>query len=292
MLPPWFSLARDELHVLIQPQRIELKRLKGLRGFKPQLVDQQTINLKTDETAIILPKDWLGVIEQLQSVFKDKKWHAASAVITLPSCFMRYAVVPWRGEITTKAEWQAYLNHHFVMAYGEVVKGWNMRMDAPKYKEATLASAMPSALHLALSNTFSQVNMRVTAISAYFMQAVNQMLVAHKSIRDGWFMVVEKQYLTMSLIEDGKWRMVRSLPLEHDISAQVEMLIQRETILKSLGIRKSVSRKNHPIFIHWPQSKDVKTLNIEKHQVVNMVSDRHFEGVETKTKKSMHWATR
>jgi len=276
VLPHWFSLVRDELQVLIQPQSIELSRLKGIRGFKPQLIHQKTINLKKD--VVNSPDDWQDVVKNLQILLKDGKWYTPNARVILSSYFMRYAVIPWNSEITTDDESQAYLNHHFVMAYGDVVKSWNMCMDVPKYKQSGLASAMPNSLRLALNDVFAQANIRLAAIYPYLMEVVNQLLEANNLISNCWLVVVESQRLSLSLIEEGEWRVVRSLPLETDIAAQIEALIQREAILENV----SVKNKNHPILIHWPQAADIKTIDIKHRRVMN-VGFSHHSGARSAT---------
>ncbi len=64
MLPHWFNVIsnlfyHDELRVLVGQQCIELWRLRGLRGFKPKLAHQQTVNV-TEEHAATSPDDWQG----------------------------------------------------------------------------------------------------------------------------------------------------------------------------------------------------------------------------------------
>ncbi|PCJ31866.1 MAG: hypothetical protein COA90_04985 [Gammaproteobacteria bacterium] len=293
MLRHWFSLLRDELQVFIQPHRIELLRLKGVRGLRPQWVDAKTISFKREMSTLTLPDDWPRVIKQLSLELKEDRWQASTASVVLSSHFMRYAVVPWMSEISTTDEWQAYLNHHFVMAYGDVVKSWNLHMDEPQYKNTTFASAMPNTLHTALNDTFSKAKLPLTTIQPYFIQAVNQLIEDHTTISNGWLIVIENEHLTMSLIEEGEWCMVKSVPLAANIEAQIDMLIEREIMLKRIKVNDKVERRHgYAIFIHWPNSSEVKTLNIKSHRVINVVSKQQVNNRQAKQQPSIQWMTR
>lgn len=300
MLPHWFNVIsnlfyHDELRVLVGPQYIELWRLRGLRGFKPKLAHQQTVNV-TEERAATSPDDWQGVVKRLQALLKEDKWQAVSATVILSSHFMRYAVIPWNSEITTAGERQAYLNHHFVMTYGDAVKAWNMRMDEASYKKSALASAMPAGLQTALKETFANTKAnnptRLAAIYPYLMLAANQALGVNRLIHNCWFAVVESQRLTLSLIENGEWQVVRSLPLESDVAAQIEALILREMMLENVSIKQAESRKSHPVLMHWSKVDEVKTIEINHRRVVNVVSSQHPESRRSGAQQIMHWATR
>ena len=294
MLPRWFSMTfnlfyKDELHVHIGSQSIELWRLKSVIGFKPQLLQHEVIKLSDVAHS---PDDWHGVLGQLQTLLKDNKWQAPTATVTLSSHFMRYAVIPWNSEITTSEEQQSYLKHRFTMGYGDAVKSWNMRMDAPKYKKAALASAMPDGLQVALSDTLAQANSRLDALYPYLMQAANHVFETKNFTGDCWLAVVENQRLGLSLIEDGEWQVVRNLPLEVDVAVQIETLIQRETMLENVSIHTSESRKRYQVLIHWPSSGELKSIEIQHRRVVGVVCNQHLASRPASAQQSMDWATR
>ena len=276
----WFK--HDELRVFIQPQAIALWRFKGVRGFKPQLAQHNIVQLSNIGNT---PDDWQFVVEQLQTLLKDDKWQAVAAKVMISSHFMRYAVIPWNSEITSADERQAYLNHHFVLALGDAVKSWDMRMDAPKYRQSALASAMPSSLQLALVDVFAQANMRLRAVHPYLMQAANQALEAFKTEGSGWLTVVENQRLCVALMVDSSWRMVRNLPLETDIATQIETMIKREQMLSNTEIQ-----PNFPLIVHWPNTAAVQVVDIAGHRVRSLVSHEPAETRQKNRLKSLDWA--
>ena len=277
-------LKHDELRVFIQPQAIALSRFKGVRGFKPQLVRHEVIQLSEIASS---PDDYAVLIKRLQTLLKDDKWQAVAAKVMLSSHFMRYAVIPWNSEITSADERQAYLNHHFVLALGDAVKSWDMRMDAPKYRQSALASAMPSSLQLALADVFAQANMHLRAVNPYLMQAANQSLEALKTEESGWLAVVENQRLCVTLMVDGTWRMVRNLSLETDIATQIETLIKREQMLSSAEMQ-----PNLPLIVHWPNTPAVQAIDIAGHRVWSLVSREPAETRQTNRLESLDWAMR
>ena len=109
---------------------------------------------------------------------------------------------------------------------------------------------------------------------------------------DALMAVVENQRLSLSLIENGEWIMVRSLPLETNITAQIETLIQRETILENISTQSAESRKNYPVFMHWTKVDEVKTIEIKHRRVVNVVSSQYSESKLPDKQKLMSWAAR
>jgi len=274
------QLVKDELHVFIRPQSIIVKRFKGIRGFKMTRVDQQKISLKNDITNADIDINGHYLSEHLQKILKDNRWQATTAKIVLSNCFVRYVVVPWNAEIITNKEREAYLNHQFLSVYGDALSDWNKCQSVADYGRWTLASAVPSEFLQTIHMLFLNANIKLSAVQPHLMHIANQAYRVIKEKRQSqsyWLIAIADGRLCLGLIADGEWLFVKSILIETDVIAQIETLIQRETLLNSATAKVVKQREQLPLLLHWMDGPNADEIQIQHYRVIRLTSSMLFD---------------
>lgn len=249
MLPHWFenisgafintgfaALHGSELRVLLQPNKIELHLLKTdvLAGFKTKSIKRQVIEAE-DEAPV--GKISTKLLTKLGDALQTSIWQKAAPVAVFSNAFVHYAVLGWNAEISGKQERNAYLQHSFLQHFGEASKRWLLCEHLAGYGQMSIASGIDQALFNQVEVVFDKANMPLKAAHPLLMLAMNRAIAYLKINKSGqsfWLACFESERLTMALIVQGEWKLVRNVPLESDADLQLRTLIQRETILQSL----------------------------------------------------------
>lgn len=265
MLPHWFKVfvskitLRDELKIFIQPRYLLLVRVK--RFSKNIIVDSQLIEVDpyargtlSSTAAPELTVDkvayqdmWHPVISALRAVLSELRWQRAIPVIIISSHFVRYSIVTWNAELTNALEKEAYLRHCFAIAYGDASKEWDLRVSAGGIGLPSLASGISKSLLKAIQIELTRASLLTDAIHPNLMLATNETrayLGKEKRGQSLWFVSLEPSRLCLTLIEKGKWTVIKNIAVETNINEQITALIQRESILAG------IDTTNWPVIIH------------------------------------------
>ena len=270
MLLHWFkSLIKDELWVFIHPQHMVLMRISRplTKGLKQQIVDKQLIDLpqniadRSHES-----QDWKILTKHLKQALNDTKWQGTMPTVIVSNHFARYAVIPWNTELAVEAERQAYMQHCFNLVFGEPAKAWDLRMSEPDFGKPAIASAINLSLLHALHDVFAEADMALTAVYPQLMLAINQTLSElkmHKKALSFWLIAIQSERVSLMLLIDGGWRLVKNVAIEADISAQVTALIQREIVNSNVP-------EKIPVLQYWPESKSKQPLSLVYHKATKV----------------------
>jgi hypothetical protein len=95
--------------------------------------------------------------------------------LVLSNHFVRYAVLPWSDGLSTPAEEEAYLRHHFAKIHGERAKAWSLRASEAPRGALRLASAIDTALVEALKAAFPKNGKaKLVSMQPELMEAANR----------------------------------------------------------------------------------------------------------------------
>lgn len=268
MLRHWCkSLFADELWIVIQPHEILLQRVSRRLSArsKPQVFSTKRIECahkllekNTDET------DWAILARYLRQALNEPMCQSAVPRLVLSNHFVRYAVIPWNNELSTQDERLVYTKHSFTQAFGENVKGWDLRMSQSAYGQSTIASAIDRTLLNTIHSVFDELSMPLQAIYPHLMLTINHTFMeinnkklSYNTMSDFWIVTIQNQRLCIALHDQSGWRLVKSLTAELDVMRQIKMLIHREIMNGNL-------QEDLPVFVYAPdanQSKAIKSLD-------------------------------
>jgi len=275
-------LFSDQVEVFIQPHRIELLRItRSLQNrFQPRVLRQQVIDLPCADDG---SDPWITVSAKLTHALKHDDWQKSSVVVILSNHFVRYTTIPWHPDLRSTAEQQAYLAHTFQLAFGDTAKHWDMRMSAAGYGKDNLASAVPMHIIQHLQFACTEAELPLTAIQPHLMRTLNQSFAQVKRMAASdraclyhgqskaytcWFVAIQQDRLCLALIENGNWRLIKNILVEHDISEQVAAHLQRETINHNVTGKPVV-------LLNWPSLHHGQSLRLEEYAVVKIL-ENHF----------------
>jgi len=253
--------------VIIQPREITLQRVaKKLNArSKPQILSTETIEFphhlltkNNDEN------DSNILANYLKQALSHPNYQGLISRLVLSNYFVRYAVIPWNSELSTQNERLAYTQHCFAQAFGESVKGWDLRMSQSAYGQSTIASAIDRTLLNTIHSVFDELSIPLQAIYPHLMLTINHTFMeinnkklSYNTMSDFWIVSIQNQRLCIALHDQSGWRLVKNLTAELDVMRQIKMLMHREIMNGNL-------QEDLPVFVYAPdanQSKTIKSLD-------------------------------
>jgi hypothetical protein len=150
---------------------------------------------------------WQGAISALKSLeFK----RPCNVTVVLSNHFVRYAIVPWSSALSTAAEEDAYVRHHFSKIHGERAKSWTLRASESTAGAPRLASAIDQALIDSIRDCFPKGGKaRLISAQPLLMSKFNEW---RKSIpaAGAWLVLAEPDRACVALHAEGRWRSVQN----------------------------------------------------------------------------------
>jgi hypothetical protein len=150
---------------------------------------------------------WHGALEAMKSI----AWPRARVTVVLSNHFVRYALVPWSAALTTPAEEEAFLRHHFAKIHGERAKGWLYRASEGRRGEPRLASAVDAELVAAIRALFPKGgSARLVSVQPALMHVFNGARAAVAQPGGAWLVIAESDRACVALHADGAFRAVQN----------------------------------------------------------------------------------
>lgn len=172
-------------------------------GFSPAelIVGGKSVACDPDYGA----EPWHGALERLKEVDLGK----SRVTLELSNHFVRYALVPWSDALSSPAEEEVYVRHHFAKIHGERAKGWAVRASEAAPGEPRLASAVDKDLIDGLRKSFEGKTARLVSIQPALMRRFNG---SRKALpKDGaWLVIAEPGRACIALHGGRGWRAVQS----------------------------------------------------------------------------------
>ena len=150
---------------------------------------------------------WQGAVAAL----KGLEWTRHCRVtVVLANPLVRYAVIPWSGGLSTPAEEEAYLRHHFGKIHGERAKAWSLRASEAPRGAARLASAVDTALLAELKSAFPKGGRaKLVSVQPELMEAANRWRSAIPA-RGAWLVLAEPERACLALHGGSGWHSVQN----------------------------------------------------------------------------------
>jgi len=143
--------------------------------------------------------------------------------VVLSSHLLRYAHLPWSPALASGDEWIAYARHVFGDTYGADAAAWRVRVSDGGRGKSRLACAADAALIDAIAAVE-----RVVSIQPHLMAAFNAGR-AEFGDAPGWFVLHEPGRLTVGLVADGEWKLIRNRQAGEGWRDSLPDLLHRET---------------------------------------------------------------
>lgn len=154
----------------------------------------------------------------------------SKVTVVLSSYHVRYALLPWSGNLGREAEWQAYAQHQFRRTYGAVADSWEVCVSPSPKGAARVACAVERSLRAELRSAIASAGAKLVSVQPGLMYAFN----AHR--RDfrgepGWLVAAEQGRLILALIANGLWEFVRVRNVTEAWRDELGAILRREAML-------------------------------------------------------------
>jgi len=218
-------LWADELRIGLAPERIVYRRKPRWRRKAAQ---QGALPLAAKEGE----EPWTAGIAALRELIGPASRRLNVSII-LSNRLVRYQLLPWNAELESEAEWLAFAKHAFTSAYGPAAKDWEIRVCATADKGPRLASAVDGALLPAIQSACQAPGVQLVSVQPCLMSAFNR---SRKRMfrSSAWFVIEEPENFVLALIENGKWRLVRSRRNAMNTDDAFASILDREAVLAGI----------------------------------------------------------
>ncbi|MDO8772305.1 MAG: hypothetical protein Q7K57_27105 [Burkholderiaceae bacterium] len=225
-MSPWLH---NELRVLVCPNQVILlpvQRTLTLRGLRRTIHDPHIASCDSATGSQL----WRAALQALESALPGCADGKTAATVILSNHFLRYAVVPWRGELADAQEDLTFARHCFIRVYGKAALQWELRLGDRQPEMSRLASAVDAELLDALRGVFNGAGVTLRSIQPHLMAAFNSLRV-HLQQRSAWFALLEPGNLCLTLLRNGHWSRVRSLRVDSTWREELPLILEREAYL-------------------------------------------------------------
>jgi len=145
---------------------------------------------------------WQGAIHALKNLDL-----AGKVTVVLSNHFVRYALVPWSGALSSPQEEDAYVRHHFVKIHGERAKSWVFRATGASSR---LCSAIDQDLLEELRACFAKHRKaKLVSVQPALMAAFNRWRGSIPA-SGAWLVLVEPGRACVGLHAQGHWQSVQN----------------------------------------------------------------------------------
>jgi len=222
-------LWRDQLHVELFPDRVNLARLS--RGWQQQEISRKTLPCGEPEAG---EAAWEAGLRVLQAEVPAMGGGRMDAVVVLSNHFVRYALIPWSDQVSNDSEEQAYVRHCFSVTYNDDADNLVMRVSPNGYGAMQVASAVDQRLLDGLERVAGVCNLRLNSVQPHLMSVFNQWR-RRLSGPMVWFVLAEQDKLCISLLKHGHWCSLRTMKSDNAWLTKLPNLLERELRLSDNG---------------------------------------------------------
>lgn len=199
---PWL----DRLHVVLAPATVVCATRR--RGFGRAAAPQRTV-LRCGPASEGPP--WAPAVDTLREWLAGQPLRGARVRVVLSDHFTRYAMLPWHGSLTGRAEREGLARHLFESRFGEVAQGWSVHVGRCGYGQAALACAVDRALLEAIEAACAMHGLRLSGACSLLAIAADGF--AARVGRDAGLLVLEPGRLSGLSVQQGGCHAVHSMRL-------------------------------------------------------------------------------
>jgi hypothetical protein len=209
-------LWRDEVSLHFGSHGATLTRRK--RGLQPQVILEKAV-VVTEGT----PGDWSQALSAVRKELEGHEWRQANARVVVADHWVRYAVVPWRSELTDDAERLAHGRLILRQIYGDEMGGWTMQLGQTVTGCAQLVCAIPTGLLSDVNAMLQQSALRLVSLRPHLVDAFNRW---RSRIPDSgsWFVTVDDGCLAAARLDGDNWVEVHRIRVGCDWAADLNRL--------------------------------------------------------------------
>jgi hypothetical protein len=207
----WFP---DSLRVRVSAEALEC-----------QLVARKTTRASTrtmvgDESGTIVVQ---SICDALEAELADLASRDLRIEIGLHSSWVRFCLIPWSADFTSRNDRVSFAQHCFFETYGELARRWTIQSSRPAYGNAALGAAIDSELLAGLARSAQKFKLRLAQVRPCLTERIAH---ARQSIKEEtfWFVLADTSNYSLLLINRGAPALIQVVGRRE---ASLETLLER-----------------------------------------------------------------
>jgi hypothetical protein len=175
---------------------------------------------------------WEAGLAALERWIADIGPRKAASDVVVSNQYVHYMVLPWSKELRDDSEWRALAKARVDLMWGNS-DSLDIRLDRMRFGNSRLVCAMDGELKQQLLSLRRNHSHTVISIQPHFISVFNS-LAPDIGIAPTMIVVTERHSATIGAIDRGAWRHIRTLPVRHGDSHEMEAVVHRERLLLGL----------------------------------------------------------
>ena len=268
-------LPRDQLRIGITPHAVVLARVS--RGRPPSVIEKHIEKCQPGSTTTH------SILTTLTQQIAHEKWQNTVVSVTLSNHLVNYLLIPYRPDISSDNEHDAFIQHRFNKVFGAQTKQWTLCKNEVNPGVPTLVGGVALALLEGIRQICHAHKLPLRTVQPYLAQAFNQHchLFKHET---SWFMLIEHERVTLAQFQHNAWQHINTHLIDNDsLASSLMLLLERQLCLSDLHHRPAkvfLLAPEHPKLaladtgawiIQQIQPEARFGLSPQKHQLFNII---------------------
>lgn len=192
-------LSNERLLVAIHERGIDALRLR--RGRLPRspfaVVERQRFDVGASGNNAANSAPWQRSVSLLGELAGNgtRQLH-----LVLSNHFVRYQLLPWEGIVACNGDTQALAHARLRLAFGETAAAWQIAVDTPRFRTASLAAAIDGRLLASANEMAAAAGLQIASARPHLLSAratLRRPGMQTPAQAAGWFAVFEPGRLTV-----------------------------------------------------------------------------------------------
>ena len=266
-------LLRNELRVVLCPDKVILLGLG--KGLHRKVIVQKVLPC----TSLPGVPSWQPAMDTLEAWLDSNEISRANVKVILSNHFVRYALIPFSPDVTSRAEEQALALILMENTYGDPAKIWRLEIAVGGYGEPRLVAAVDEELLVAIENIIKSTTLQLVSIRPYLISAFNSFRNQMQGA-DGLFALAESGQLVLATFKNEQLFSVRRLTLNGQLNEQLPSHLMREIIMVGQ------EAGDVPVYLHVTERPD---LSLPSYSGLLIQTLRHSDSEETWSKDDVRF---
>ena len=186
----------------------------------------------------------------------------AGLQVLLSGSFARFFLVPWRDQVSSPAELDAFARMYFDDVYGTQGEDWQLRLSPESAGLPRVASAIEAGVTLGVARVASACSLSLVSVQPYLMAAFNRFRGVLEA-KEFLFVLAEQGRCCLLLVHDGGWRSVRTVTGVEDGDALAQVIDRECRLHQANGANITRIYLHAPGHEHLPTGPGVQPLSLQ-----------------------------
>jgi hypothetical protein len=167
-------------------------------------------------------------MEAVREMLRHPNVSIGFASVVLSDHFVRYLVLPWSAALVSDAEQLEFARARFLKVFGDAAQRWTVLISPAPAGHPRLAAAVEQPLIHALNEAFAASPLKLKSIQPAFVAHFNG--ARSKLASNAWIVMAEQGRLLIAHLTGGRWRSVRTRPV-NGVTIPLAQLLEQERML-------------------------------------------------------------